>query len=299
MATDHHPIDRFIDHLAHERQASPNTVRGYSRDLNDLAEYLGMVERFDCARIGPLELRGFLARLAETGASRATVARKLAATRSFFKFLVQQGVIESSPARSVRTPKQERRLPAFLEEEEVSKLLDEPGPGDAFPDRDRALLETLYSTGVRVSELIGLDLDDLDMVAGLVRTRGKGRKERLVPVGSVAIGAIRAYLSGERRALASGREPEALFLNRDGQRLSARSVRRVVQRYILRAGLPTRTSPHTLRHTFATHLLDRGADLRAVQELLGHESLSTTQVYTHVTTERLRDTYMHAHPRAR
>lgn len=293
-----HPIDRFVDHLAHERQASPNTVRGYSRDLNDLAAFLGMQERFTPREVTPLEIRAFLADLQERGSSRATIARKLAAVRSFFKFLVREGRIESSPARAVKTPKQVRKLPSFLQEEEVSKLLDEPGPGDAFPARDRALLETLYSTGLRVSELIGLNLSDLDMVSALLRTRGKGRKERLVPVGSVAVSAIRDYLIGERRELCQGRDPEALFLNRDGKRLSARSVRRVVQRYIQRTGLPTSTSPHTLRHTFATHLLDRGADLRAVQELLGHESLSTTQIYTHVSTERMRETYLRAHPRA-
>ncbi|MHC4830281.1 MAG: tyrosine-type recombinase/integrase, partial [Planctomycetota bacterium] len=224
---------------------------------------------------------------------------------------------EASPAVAVKTPRQERRLPRFLRESEVGRLLEEPGPQDAFPLRDRSMLETLYSTGLRVSELVSLNLSDLDMVSGLIRTIGKGQKERLVPIGSVALAAIRRYLVGERyrmirephspsrsarSAAAAGSDSaetcDALFLNRDGKRLSARSVRRVVQRYIQRAGLPVETSPHTLRHSFATHLINRGADLRSVQELLGHESLSTTQIYTHVSTERMRETYLRSHPRA-
>jgi integrase/recombinase XerC len=251
------------------------------------------------AAITPLDVRRFLADLRDRGCSRATVARKLAAVRSFFKYLVRTSVLEASPATSIKTPKQEKRLPRFLHEDEVGKLLDEPGPRDAFPRRDKAMLETLYSTGLRVSELVGLDLRDLDMISGLICTRGKGRKERLMPLGSIALAAIQRYLEGERRRLVSADEANALFLNRDGRRLSARSVRRVVSRYIQRAGLPAATSPHTLRHTFATHLLDRGADLRSVQELLGHESLSTTQIYTHVSAERMREAYLRTHPRAR
>jgi integrase/recombinase XerC len=301
-------VAQFLDHLEHERDVSPHTLRGYARDLLDFAEFLngrgGGAEpdaaagALDPRAADPLAVRGFLAHLREHGSSKATVARKLAAVRSFFKYLLKLRLLDASPAEGIRTPKQEKRLPRFLDEREVGKLLDAPSEEDAFPRRDKALLETLYSTGLRVSELVGLDIADIDLRAGIIRARGKGRKERLVPIGSVALAALETYLAAERGRLTSGRPTEACFLNRDGTRLSARSVRRVVNRYIARTGLPARTSPHTLRHTFATHLLDRGADLRAVQELLGHESLATTQIYTHLTTERLRESYFRAHPRA-
>jgi integrase/recombinase XerC len=291
-------VNRFLDHLRYEKGASPHTLRGYGRDLLDFADFLGQGDAFDPARVDALAIRGFLGRLRERGASKATMARKLAAVRSFFKYLVRSRLIESSPAEGIRTPKQERRLPRFLDESEIGKLMEAPSEEDAFPRRDRALLETLYSTGLRVSELVALDLSDVDLRGGFVRARGKGRKERIVPIGSVAVAALAAYLESERSALANGSGTQACFLNRDGTRLSARSVRRTLDRYIARAGLPPRTSPHTLRHTFATHLLDRGADLRSVQELLGHESLATTQIYTHVTAERMRASYEQAHPRA-
>lgn len=302
-----HLVDRFLDYIRYERRLAKNTLRGYSRDLADLVEFLeldgaaefGHATPLDWREVTLLDLRRFLAQLHDGGSSRATVARKLAAMRSFFKYCVRVGSLDSSPAQTIQTPKQEKKLPRFLHEDEVLRLLDEPGAQDAFPYRDKAMLETLYSTGLRVSELTGLDLSDLDMVLGLIRARGKGKKVRLVPIGAPALSAIRAYLTTERCRMTVAESGGAVFLNRDGRRLSARSVRRVVQRYILRAGLPTDTSPHTLRHTFATHLLNRGADLRSVQELLGHESLSTTQIYTHVSTERMRETYLRAHPRAR
>ncbi len=298
------PIDRFLDYLRHERGASPHTLRGYARDLLDFAEFVGAnpsgrAPGLDPAKVDAISIRGFLAHLRERGASKATAARKLAAVRSFFKYLVRSRLIAASPAEGIRTPKQDRRLPRFLDESEVERLMRAPAEDrDAFPRRDRALLETLYSTGLRVSELVALDIDDIDLRGGFVRARGKGRKERLVPIGSMARAALEAYLTTERIALTGGRPTEACFVNRDGTRLSARSVRRTLHRYIARVGLPARTSPHTLRHTFATHLLDRGADLRSVQELLGHESLATTQIYTHVTAERMRASYERAHPRA-
>jgi integrase/recombinase XerC len=294
-------VTQFLDYLQHERNVSPHTLRGYSRDLCDFLEFVRAGDAFVPASVDALAIRGFLASLRERGASKATIARKLAALRSFYKFLMRRAIVEASPVAAVKTPKQEKRLPRFLDEGEVGKLLDAPGPDDAFPGRDKALLETLYSTGLRVSELVGLDVEDVDLRSGMIRARGKGRKERLVPIGSVAIQAVGEYVAGERPRLLrplGGEAVRALFLNRDGTRLSARSVRRVLGRYTRRTGLPSRTSPHTLRHTFATHLLDHGADLRSVQELLGHESLATTQIYTHVTTERMRETYLESHPRA-
>lgn len=309
-------IAQFLEHLEHERGVSPHTLRGYGRDLFDFSEFvLGGAPAggaaganggaaaaeagiLDPAAVDALAIRGFLAHLRDRNASKATIARKLAAVRSFFKYLVRRSIIAASPAEGIRTPKQDRRLPRFLDEREIGRLMEAPGELDAFPRRDKALLETLYSTGLRVSELVALDVADIDFRSGMLRARGKGRKERLVPIGSVALAALEAYLGAERGRLTAGRAIEACFVNRDGTRLSARSVRRVLNRYIARTGLPARTSPHTLRHTFATHLLDRGADLRSVQELLGHESLATTQIYTHVTTERMRASYLKAHPRA-
>jgi len=294
-------LTQFLEYLQHERNVSPHTLRGYSRDICDFLKFVEAGDAFKPESVDALAIRGFLAELKDKGASKATLARKLAALRSFWKFLMGRSVVLASPAAAVKTPKQEKRLPRFLDEGEVGKLMDAPNEDDAFPRRDKALLETLYSTGLRVSELVGLDTDNVDLGSGMIRARGKGMKERLVPVGSVAITAVAEYVGEERPKLLrplAGESVKALFLNRDGTRLSARSVRRVLGRYTRRTGLPSRTSPHTLRHTFATHLLDRGADLRSVQELLGHESLATTQIYTHVTTERMRETYLAAHPRA-
>lgn len=291
-------ITVFLDHLQYERRVSPHTLRGYSRDLSDFSEFVDESTDLGICSAESADIRGFLAHLSERQSSKATVARKLAALRSFFKFLVSRDVIKTSPAATVRTPRQERRLPRYLQEEEVGRLLEAPGPCDAFPSRDRAILETLYSTGLRVSELVSLSLDDLDLAVGVCRACGKGSRERLVPIGEVAVAALRRYIASERRILAGTTGIRALFLNRDGTRLSSRSVRRILEHYRRRSGLPDHVSPHTLRHSFATHLLDRGADLRSVQELLGHESLSTTQIYTHVSNEQLRDTYARAHPRA-
>ncbi|RME73926.1 MAG: tyrosine recombinase, partial [Planctomycetota bacterium] len=221
-------IEAFLEHLRNERGLSPHTLRGYSRDLLDLLEHTGDLP---ISQIDNLAIRGFLARLHESGASRATIARKLAAVRSFFRFLVDRELLEASPAALIRTPKQPRRLPRCLREEEVGRLLAAPGPEDPFPQRDRAILELLYSTGMRVSELTGLDVDDLDLAVGLCRVRGKGGRERLVPVGSIAVAALRGYLATERRRVGIDPTIRALFLNRDGKRLSSRSVRRLLARY--------------------------------------------------------------------
>jgi integrase/recombinase XerC len=232
-------------------------------------------------------LRGFLVELNGRGLAKSSVARYVAAVRSFTRFLAREGAIESDPARALRSPSPRRPLPLHLGEDEVSRLIDA-----ATGERDRAILETLYGGGLRVSELVGLDRDDVrDAVA---RVRGKGRKERLAPLGRAAAAAIDAYLAARPRPA----DPRPLFLNAQGRRLSDRSVHRLLKACALRAGLDPRTKPHTLRHSFATHLLDRGADLREVQELLGHASIATTQIYTHVSMERLRKVYERAHPRA-
>ncbi len=266
----------------------------------------------------PADVRAYLALLRNSGYSKATIARKLAALRSLYKFLLRCGHVATSPVAVIRTPKQDRRLPACLDESQVRSLLEAPaaairsnpqrGPGPSALERmlaarDRAILETIYSAGLRIGELVGLNAEDLDEFGGTLRVRGKGKKERLGPLGSLAAEAVGEYLRLRGQALLPPRSSsggaEPLFVNKYGTRLTARSVRRMLDKYIRQAGLPGHVTPHTLRHSFATHMLNRGADLRSVQELLGHKSLSTTQIYTHLTTARLKAVYEKAHPLAR
>ncbi|MGR3303483.1 MAG: tyrosine recombinase, partial [Candidatus Scalindua sp.] len=251
-----------------------------------------------------LLLRKFLAVLRTKNYSKTTIARKLASIRSFFKFLIQEGELVSNPFEVLRTPKQDKKLPHFLSISDVDVLLKTPDCSNSMGLRDLAMLETLYSTGIRVSELVGLDEKDIDFFGGMIKVTGKGKKERIVPIGSHAIKALNEYLNSESKrkkyekkkvSQISGNEP--LFLNKYGNRLTARSVGRSLDKYLKMSGINLLTSPHTFRHSFATHLLDKGADLRSVQELLGHSSLSTTQIYTHITTERLKAVYEKAHPR--
>jgi integrase/recombinase XerC len=231
--------------------------------------------------------------------SRATTARKLATLRSFYKFCVRRGYIGTSPVAAIRTPKQERRLPKCLEVEEVQRLLEAPNVATVLGARDRAMLETMYSTGIRVSELVALRIEDVDFMGEALQVRGKGKKERLTPIAPTALAAIRRYLEMRKSDTKwEGSNRELLFVNKHGQALSTRSVRRKLDKYLRECGLDPAISPHTLRHSFATHMLNNGADLRSVQELLGHQSLSTTQVYTHLTTTRMKESYEESHPRA-
>lgn len=251
-------------------------------------------------------IRGFLSHLDGFGYSPATTARKIATLRSFYKWMHRRGYVETNPMLLIRTPKQTKRLPKAIGVEQVEKLLATPDNRETLGARDRAILETLYSTGVRVSELVDLNRNDLDFGSQTLHVRGKGKKERIVPLGSHAMAAIRHYLTllepdprfGALRHRSMSDASTPLFINKNGGRLSSRSVRRKLDKYLKAAGLDPTISPHTLRHSFATHLLDNGADLRSVQELLGHQSLSTTQIYTHLSTMRLRTAYEHAHPRA-
>lgn len=245
------------------------------------------------------QIRAFLTFLHEREYSKATAARKLATLRSFYKFCLRRGYINTNPVATIRTPKQEKRLPKFLDADQIHKLLNTPDDTTLLGARDRAMLETLYSTGVRVSELVALNVQDVEFTGESLRVRGKGRKERVSPIGPTAVTAIRKYL--EMRASdprSATFDPGPLFVNKHGQRLSTRSVRRKLDKYLVMCGLDPSISPHTLRHTFATHMLNNGADLRSVQELLGHQSISTTQVYTHVTTAQLKKDYDESHPRA-
>lgn len=285
--------ERFLLYLEGEKNASAHTVKNYAVDL---AEFMGLVNGKKIREIGPLEIRKFLAHLKEKGFSKSTISRKLACLRSFFKFLTRESIIPANPAAGIATPKREKKLPTFLEIQEVENLLEAISGSKLAEKRDKALLETLYSSGIRVSELVGLNLEDADILGGVLRIRGKGKKERMVPIGKKSQEALRDYL--EERNTQLGKSPSALFLNKSGTRLTDRSVRRILIKYARKASIQKGISPHTLRHSFATHLLDRGADLRSVQELLGHESLSTTQIYTHVTTKRLKEVYDKVHPRA-
>lgn len=293
----HPAMTAFLAHLRDERRASPQTVRSYTDDLTVFGTFLteSLGEDVDPTGLDARRLRTYAAWLGGRGYAPSTVARRLASLRSFYKFLRRRGLVAVDPAGSLRNPKQPKRLPSPLRVEEVVRLLDGIPTADASGVRDRAMFETLYGGGLRVGELVALDLGDLDPDGGLVRARGKGRRERLCPVGPEALRWLEHWLRLRRPARPD--EP-AVFLNRFGRRLTARSVGRLLQGHLTALGLDWGASPHTLRHSFATHLLDGGADLRSVQELLGHRRLTTTQIYTHVSRERLVGAYNHAHPRA-
>lgn len=288
--------------MATERNASDLTIKAYREDLFAFAEWIGQAEagRIQLDSLTPQQLRQFQAALQQAGYARTTIARKLASLRSFFKFAMREGMASSNPAKPLRNPRSSRKLPHVLTSEEVGRLLVAPPAISESGLRDRAILETMYSSGLRVSELVGLRDGDLDFSQGITRVRGKGRKERISPLGSYAIKAIQAYAGRRSRSPESENLGRAapVFVNRFGNILTTRSVGRMLEKYIAKAELDTRTSPHTLRHSFATHLLDRGADIRSVQELLGHKSLTTTQIYTHVSAANLRQVYEKAHPRS-
>lgn len=331
MNTQENLIQQFIDYLRAERHFSPHTSRCYAADLEQFCHYLFQPKTADApaaakenglshaaARL-PFELpdipapelnrrllavdteavRSFMAHMRDKNYCKSTVARKLATLRSFFKFLVKRGHVGGNPVAPIRTPKQDKRLPKCLELEQIEKLLSNPDTTTLLGARDRAMLETMYSTGLRVSELVALNLTDVDLTNNVVRVQGKGKKQRVIPVSPGAVKSILHYLDlrrGDPRSAAF--HGESLFVNKHGQRLSTRSVRRKMDKYLLQAGLDLSISPHTLRHSFATHMLQRGADLRSVQEMLGHQSLSTTQIYTHLTGEMAKEAYQKAHPRA-
>ena len=285
----------FLTYLRNERNVSPHTLRGYLADLEQLSTFLGDTE---LSAVDHQTLRRFIAHLMQGGLKKSSLARKLSAIRSFFRYLNREGILANNPARLVATPRREKRLPSVLTADDALRLMNSPNskkPEDqAGILRDRAVLETLYSTGIRASELIGMNREDIDRNDSLIRVRGKGRRERIVPIGSKALDAIDAYLG------CLDRDPgiTAVFLGPSGKRLTARTVQRILENHRKQLGLLQKASPHTLRHSFATHMLESGADLRAIQELLGHASLSTTQRYTHVNLDSLMEVYDKAHPRA-
>jgi len=285
----------FCRYLETERNVSPHTLSAYRLDLEQLALFVTREasRSAEIADVDHLLLRRYLAQMGKH-AKKSSVGRKLAAIRSFFRFLLREGLVAKNPAELISTPRKENRLPFHLDIDQVTTLVEAPQETEKDALRDRAILEMLYSCGLRVSELTGLAIGDLDLAGGMVRVLGKGGKERIVPVGSRALDAIRAYLQMRGELAGSG----PLFLNTRGQRINRRSVARIVDAHVLRIAAFKRISPHILRHTFATHMLEGGADLRAIQELLGHASLSTTQKYTHVSIDRLMDVYDKAHPKA-
>lgn len=328
-------VQHFLNYLKFERRFSEHTAKCYGADLTQYAEFLANrhqgpsqaspsnpgatpVDTYGehatatalhvdtevdvnqlMVHADAEDARAYLAMLNEKAYSKATVARKLATLRSFYKYLIRTGQIDANPLSAVRTPKQEKKLPRFLEYEEVKKLLETPPLDTWLGSRDRAILEVLYSTGIRVSELVALNMDDIDFLGEVVHVRGKGKKERIAPISSSALQTIQHYMEFRNKRAQNNEnfDTKVLFVNKHGRRLSTRSVRRKMDKYLKMAGLDPNISPHTLRHSFATHMLNNGADLRSVQELLGHQSLSTTQVYTHLTTSKLKEVYDNAHPR--
>lgn len=289
--------EKFLVYLKVEKNYSSHTLIGYSYDLKEYYAFLGQTGSLEA---GKDSLRRYLAHLNEKGLSKRTVSRRMATLRTFYRFLKREGHVKDNPMFLLKNPKLEKKLPMVLDESEVARLLDSP-EDDASGLRDKAILETLYSTGMRVSELVRMDLESVDFIGGVCRVLGKGSKERLCPIGDKALRCIRRYLDAKGR-LTKKSDGRVLFANhspnKKGSRLTDRSVRRIVEKYIEKTCRRESISPHTLRHSFATHLLNRGADLRSVQELLGHENLSTTQIYTHVSTQRLKEAYDQAHPRA-
>ncbi len=290
-------VDRFLNHLAVERGLSPNTVRAYSADLG---RYLEWAER---SQVDPIalthrQMRSYLAELDRAHYARRTIARRLSAIRTFFAFLHAESVVSSDPAAVLATPKIPSRLPKVLPTEAVAALLEAPDTSTTGGLRDRAVLEVLYATGARVSEVSSLELRDLDLSQGQVKLMGKGSKERIVPMHRIAVESLKNYLRDGRPILRSNDSGDYLFLSVRGRRYSADAIRRMFKKYLAAVGAASTLTPHALRHTFATHLLDSGADLRTVQELLGHVALSTTQIYTHLSTQRLQDVHRNSHPRA-
>jgi integrase/recombinase XerC len=301
-------LEKFQDHLRIERNASTHTLRSYSADLVQFDNFLsekklaqGPGGEAAVEKIDHLIIRAFLSHLYRDH-KKSSLGRKLASLRSFFKYLVQEGYVTQNPAEIVATPRQEKPLPNFMPVDEVFVLMETPNPSTTWGARDKAILETLYSTGIRVSELVGLSDGDLDFSLGIIRVLGKGSKERIVPIGEKALDALREYIKQRDAVVTKTKEKDLktpTFVNTRGRRLTSRSVARILQKYLVQGGLWRKISPHALRHSFATHLLDAGADLRAIQELLGHASLSTTQRYTHVSIDKLMEVYDRAHPRAK
>jgi len=291
-------FNKYINYLEAERNASPYTVRNYTTDLLDFFQFLSNSKIDSLKEVDRHTLRDYLTQLMEKGFVKASIARKLSAIRSFYRYLLREEIISTSPVANTSSPKLDKRLPAFLSIEEINRLLEAPDLSTPQGLRDRALLELLYASGLRVSELVSLNLEQVNLDSNEIRVWGKGSKERMVLIGEPAARALTAYLTQSRPKLLVKKSSSALFLNRYGRRLIERRVQRILEKYANISSIGKRVYPHMLRHTFATHLLDGGADLRVVQELLGHASLSSTQIYTHVSKSQAKKVYLSAHPMA-
>jgi integrase/recombinase XerC len=292
-------FNKYVNYLTAERNASPYTVRNYTHDLLGFFGYLSSQKVTSLNEVDKQILRGYLSRLVEDGFAKISISRKLSAIRSFYRYLLREKLVSSSPVADTSSPKLDKRLPEFLTPEETVRLLEAPDIATPQGLRARALMELLYASGIRVSELANLDLEQVNLSTDEIRVWGKGAKERVVLMGKPAATALSAYLSQGRPQLLAKKRSNALFVNRDGGRLTERSIQRILAKYARAAGIKKRVHPHLLRHTFATHLLDGGADLRVVQELLGHADLVSTQIYTHVTKGRVKKVYLSAHPLAK
>jgi len=297
-------LKQFDNYLTHELDASVHTSKNYLADLKQFSDYMekhhpniASAGKTGLGKIDHNMVRGYISTLFDKN-NPASIARKLASLRSFFKYWIKQGVISANPAKDVATPKVPKRLPKFLTVDEITSLLSGPTDDDVLSLRDKAMMETMYSSGLRVSELVGLDVSHISLSEGIVKVVGKGKKERVVPIGSKAQTALSKYLAKRADVMDKQTPTDAVFLNRQGTRITPRSVERMVQKYLRSSGIQKEVTPHVLRHSFATHMLNSGADLRGIQELLGHSSLSTTQKYTHVSVDKLMDVYEKSHPKA-
>ena len=291
-------IEEFVNYLGVERGLAQNTLQSYSRDLVQYYHYLEQVDGASPENASSTQIMGYLRDLQRQGKATATVARRLAALKAFYQFLVMEKKVEADPTANLESPRLEKKLPNVLTVQEVEHLLSQPDIRTVAGVRDRAMLELLYATGIRVSELVALNCSDVNSEMGFVRCTGKGSKERIIPVGSIALKNLRDYLQSSRPKLCRRGNEQAVFLNQHGRRLTRQGFWKIIKKYARQARIEKKITPHTLRHSFATHLLENGADLRAVQEMLGHADISTTQIYTHITRGRLKEVYSKAHPRA-
>lgn len=291
-------LDHYSNYLAVEKGLAKNTLESYRRDLNKFLSFIkkqGISKPHDVNRDA---LNGFLAELKKNGHATSTISRCVASIRSFFNYLLQEGIIEQNPALELESPRIEKKLPHVLSTKEINQLLDQPLPGKHNGLRDKAMLELLYASGIRVSELVSLNVTDFDARVGYLRCRGKGMKERIVPIGSVAVNYVNDYLKKSREKLLKNNGETALFVNQHGNRLTRQGFWKILKKYARKCDIKGDITPHTLRHSFATHLLENGADLRSVQEMLGHSDISTTQIYTQITRKKIREVYDKTHPRA-
>ncbi|MGI6642730.1 MAG: site-specific tyrosine recombinase XerD [Bacillota bacterium] len=291
-------IQEFINYLDHEKGLATNTLESYSRDLRQYYGFLSGESTLSLENASQSTIVAYLMHLRKQGKATATIARRLAALKAFYQFLVKENYVSQDPTGDLSSPRLERKLPKVLTVEEVERLLTQPDLTTSSGKRDKAMLELLYATGIRVSELVNLNVDDIDLQEGFIRCVGKGSKERVVPMGEIAVGALRMYLENARLKIIADPKEKAVFVNHHGKRLTRQGFWKIVKKYAVQAQIHKEITPHTLRHSFATHLLENGADIRSVQEMLGHADISTTQIYTHVTKDRLKDVYAKSHPRA-